>query len=204
MTRSYPDTRHARPAACCACSTPLRSKGEPAVDGTRVHTGRGLCSRCWKQERYGYKPQAERPVACTRCSRSWDEVRYCGRGLCSGCYSAVRYQETHPRKRHAMPEACGSCRRPLRAKGEPRTPGTVSFAAKGMCGSCWNAARDGQTVTPRTTYTHCAGCAEPMRPRGKAEPGYVALAARGLCTRCYQAEQRTERQLIAYVLGGPA
>jgi hypothetical protein len=75
-----------------------------------------------------------------------------------------------------------------------------------MCGSCYNAARAGTTVTVpvRTTPTECTSCERPMRTKAEAGPGFVVHRARGLCAGCYNTAARRERRLLAYVLGGVA
>lgn len=252
--------RSPRPETCTACSVQLRDKSGPTIAGTRVHMGRGLCSTCWKRETYGYRPVPERPPECTQCGRGWDTVTYTARGMCGGCYGTWRYRETTPRVRTPMPETCSACHRPLRRKTDPKVPGTVRFAGKGLCGSCTNAARNGrpggvrqahhpmpetcaacsrqlrapgspkipgtvrfaangmcgscygaakrgETVTvrtPRPVPTECTRCERPMRTKANAEPGHVIHRARGLCAGCYIAEDRRERELLAYVLGGAA
>jgi hypothetical protein len=216
--------------------------------------GRGLCSQCWKRDRYGYRPLPERPPACQSCGRGWDTVKYTAAGLCSGCYGTHRYRKNRELVRQPMPERCTSCSRTLRHKrdpatlgtvgyagkglcgactnalrngktrgerrphrpmperctscsrklrkiGTPKVPDTVVFVANGMCGSCYNAARTGATVTPRTTPTECATCQRPMRTKGNAAPGFVTHRARGMCNTCYVSEAERERQLLAYVLG---
>jgi len=193
-------TRSPRPEACTSCEVPLRDKAGPTIAGTRVHMGRGLCSACWKRETYGYRPLPERPPACTSCGRGWDVVPYTARGLCSGCYSTQRYRETTERVRTSMPETCAACTRPLRRKTDPKEPGTVRFAGKGLCGSCTNAAKHGRTrgVTRphRPMPEACAACSRRLRRPGTKVPGTVVFAADGMCGTCYNAARRGETVTI--------
>lgn len=196
-------TRSPRPAACVSCAAPLRTYGEDAP-GTRVHAGRGMCSPCWKQDRYGSRPRPPRPPGpCSKCGRGWDVVSYGTQGMCSGCHSTQKYRDTHEPVRQPMPATCRGCDRTLRRGGTPKAPGTVAFAGNGLCGSCWHAARRGAgAAVPRVTPTECSGCHRPMRTKSQAEPGCVIHRTRGLCNDCYTTAAAQERALLAYVLGG--
>lgn len=190
MTR----TRTPRPAACTACDVTLRDKGGPTIANTRVHMGRGLCSACWKRDRYGYRPLPERPPACEQCGRGWDEVTYTARGMCAGCYGTQHYRETTVRVRQAMPETCESCSRTLRHKRAPATPGTVGYAGKGLCGACTNAVRNGRTrgvrQPRRPMPATCRSCSRTLRKVGTPKiPGTVVFVANGMCGSCYNADR---------------
>lgn len=185
----------------------MRGKKDPYVPGTRRYEGRGMCSTCWKRDAYGHHPKAARPTACLGCNRGWDVVHYNARGLCNGCYATKAYRDAHELVRTKMPAACVRCERPLRAQRAPATPGTVRFAARGMCGSCY--AADGarkRGVTPRQPPpTECGACHRPMVSRkAPLKPGHVRLAGNGMCGACRSAAQRREKALLAYVLGGAA
>lgn len=203
MTRTQ---RVKRPTNCRACGVRLRGKKDPYAPGTRRYLARGLCSTCWKHEVKGARPKPPRPPRCLTCGRGWDAVRYDCRGLCRVCYRAQQYREkVHELVRTPMPAECVRCERPLRAQTAPPTPGTVRFAARGMCGSCYAADRAHKIgVTPRKTPTECVTCHQPMVTRGARKPGHVTHAGRGQCIRCRSAEQRREKKLLAYVLGGAA
>lgn len=204
MTRTQ---RVKRPTNCTKCGVRLRAKKDPYVPGTRRYLGRGLCSTCWKHVVKGAKPNPPRPSRCLTCGRGWDAVRYECRGLCRGCYSAQRYRDGRELVRTKMPAECVRCERPMRGQTAPPAPGTVRFAALGMCGACYAADRARRLgVTARKPPpTECVTCHQPMVARGAPpKPGHVIHTGSGLCRRCRSAVQRREKKLLAYVLGGAA
>ncbi|GAA4707310.1 hypothetical protein APR04_003782 [Promicromonospora umidemergens] len=85
------------------------------------------------------RTRTTRRPACQSCRRGWDTVRYHGRGLCKVCHSAARWRASAGEPvQQKMPERCMSCGQRLRSQRAARVAGTVRYAGKGLCGSCWN------------------------------------------------------------------
>lgn len=73
-----------------------------------------------------------------------------------------------------VPERCERCRRPMRGKGTPRTPGVMRHYAQGICSSCNEKARRPGRHKKRTGPT-------PQLNRGPARPVDTSWHALGAC-----------------------
>ena len=120
-----------------AASQPKPKVGRPVKPRAKsARLGEPCCSRC---------KRATRPRTAET-SLYPDTVATHARGLCRECYlhcyqkgTLKNYSDRRTLAESNTPSACAECKRPVRGRGElvKDHPGTVPYAALGMCMACY-------------------------------------------------------------------